>query len=68
LFVYNSESITHQASWMGFVEMFAGQDWLEGYLDRLAAVTPEDIQHVTRKYLQPQNRVVGIYHPTGEEQ
>ncbi len=67
LFVYNSESITHQASWMGFVEMFADQDWLNGHLERLSAVTPEDIQRVARKYLQPQNRVVGVYYPTGED-
>jgi zinc protease len=66
LFAYNSESITNQAFWMGFTEIFADYDWFLTYLDRLAAVTPQDILAVARKYLQPSNRVVGIYR-TNEE-
>ena len=63
LFAYGSESITNQAYWLGFSEMFASYDWFLTYLDNLAAVTPEDIQRVAQKYLRPQNRVVGIYRP-----
>jgi zinc protease len=66
LFAYNSESITNQAFWMGFTEIFADYDWFLTYLDRLAAVTPEDILAVARKYLLPSNRVVGIYRPDEE--
>lgn len=63
LFAYNSESITNQAAWMGFAEMFASQDWLESYLVRLEQVTPHDVQDVACRYLQPVNRVVGVFHP-----
>jgi zinc protease len=68
LFAYNSESITHQAFWIGLAEMFAGQDWLEGYLEQLAKVTPQDVQRVAQTYLQPQNRTLSAYLPTGEEE
>jgi zinc protease len=66
LFAYNSESITNQAFWLGFSEMFAEYTWFEIYLDRLAEVTPEDVLEVARKYLSPSNRVVGIYLPHPE--
>lgn len=65
LFAYGSESITNQAFWLGFVEMFADYSWFESYLDNLAAVTPEDVHRVAQKYLRPQNRILGIYLPTG---
>ncbi len=67
LFAYGSESITNQAFWLGFSEMFATYDWFIGYLDRLAAVTPEEVQRVAQKYLRPQNRNLGIYKPTGAD-
>ncbi len=64
LFAYNSESITNQAFWMGFSEIFADYRWFETYLDRIASVTPEDVLNTARKYLLPKNRIVGIYRPT----
>jgi zinc protease len=67
LFAYGSESISNQAFWLGFAEMFAGYDWFENYLDRLAAVTPLDVQRVAQTYLRPQNRVLGIYLPNGPQ-
>ena len=63
LFAYGSESISNQAFWMGYTEMFATYDWFEGYLDKLAAVTPEDVQQMAQTYLRPQNRVLGTYLP-----
>jgi zinc protease len=68
LFAYGSESITNQAFWLGFAEMFASYDWFLSYLDRLAAVTPEQVMETARKYLRRQNRVVGVYLPDGSEQ
>jgi zinc protease len=64
LFAYGSESITNQAFWLGYSEMFASYGWFTGYLDRLAAVTPEDVQRVAQVYLRPKNRVLGTYQPT----
>ena len=63
LFAYGSESITNQAFWMGFSEIFDTYDWFTTYLDRLARVTPDDVQRVARQYLKKQNRVIGIYSP-----
>jgi zinc protease len=63
LFAYGSESITNQAFWLGFSEMFSSYNWFVGYLDNLAAVTPEEVQRAARTYLRPQNRVLGVYVP-----
>lgn len=66
LFAYGSESITNQGFWLGYSEMFADYAWFESYLERIAAVQPQDVLDAARKYLVPSNRVVGIYRPTGE--
>lgn len=65
LFAYGTESITNQAFWLGFAEMYSSYDWFLTYIDRLAAVTPEDVQQTAQKYLATTNRVLGIYRPTG---
>ena len=65
LFAYNSESITGQAFWLGYSEMLADASWAEQYLERLAAVTPADVQRVAQTYWRPQQRVVGLYLPQG---
>jgi zinc protease len=67
LFAYGTESITNQAFWLGHAEMFASYDWFLTYLDKLTGVTPADLQAAARRYLRPQNRVVGTYQPTGRE-
>jgi zinc protease len=68
LFAYGSENITNQAFWLGYAEMFASYDWFVHYVDRLAGVTPADVQRAAQTYLQPANRVIGAYLPTGEEE
>ncbi|MDA1329909.1 MAG: insulinase family protein [Chloroflexi bacterium] len=65
LFAYGSESITNQAFWLGFAEMFDTYAWFERYLERLEAVTPADVQRVAQAYLRPEQRVLGIYVPDG---
>jgi len=65
LFAYGSESITNQAFWLGFAEMFDNYEWFTSYLDKLAAVTPDDVLQVAQTYLRPQKRVLGIYQATG---
>lgn len=66
LFAYGSETIANQACWMGFSEIYADVHWFEQYLERLAAVTPADVQRVAQHYLTPAQRVVGVYLPNGE--
>lgn len=64
-FVYGSESVTNQAMWLGFSEIVTSTTWLAGFLNRLAAVTGEDVQRVAHTYLTTHNRVVGWYTPEG---
>lgn len=63
LFAYGGESITNQAFWLGFAEMFDRYEWVTEYVNTLASVTPRDIQRVAQTYLQPTNRVIGTYLP-----
>jgi zinc protease len=63
IFAYGSESITNQAFWLGYPEIFADYAWFETYLERLARVMPEDVQRAAQKYLTHTNRSVGIYLP-----
>lgn len=63
IFAYGSENITHQAAWLGFSEMFADYRWFEKYLNKLAEVTPADIQRVAQTWLIHQKRLVGTYLP-----
>ena len=67
LFAYGSESITNQAFWLGYAEMFAHYDWFTTYLDRLAAVTPGTALESCQKYLRKDTRVVGVYLPESGE-
>jgi zinc protease len=65
LFAYGSESISNQAFWLGYSEMFADYEWFETYLDRISEVNAEKILEVAQKYLLRQNRTIGIYRPDG---
>jgi zinc protease len=66
LFSYGGERITNQAFWMGISSMIADTDWVINYLDNLAAITPDDVQHITQNVLHPDKRILGVYQPTGE--
>ncbi|NPA27392.1 MAG: insulinase family protein [Chloroflexi bacterium] len=65
LFAYNSESITAQAFWLGYTAMFADYAWAQTFISRIYETTAEQIQAVAQRYLRPQQRVTGIYVPTG---
>jgi zinc protease len=65
-FVYGSESVTNQGYWYGWSEIFADYTWFETYLERLAAVTVDDVQRVAKTYLERNNRTVGYYIPEGD--
>jgi zinc protease len=64
-FAYSSESVTGQAMWIGFSEIFADYAWFENYIANLSTVTVEDVQRVAQKHLQRSNRTVGWYVPQG---
>lgn len=63
LFAYDSESISNQAFWLGYSEMFGDYGWFEGYLERVEQVDPERILGSARRLLIPENRVVGMFIP-----
>lgn len=65
LFAYSSESITNQAFWMGYAEMFDSVEWFPNYLKNLMQVSAQDVLRVAQSYLTTQNRTVGIYVPQG---
>ena len=62
-FVYSRESVTSMGYWLGFSSIIADHTWLETFLDRLAAVTAEDVQRVAQAYLTETNRTVGWFVP-----
>jgi zinc protease len=65
LFAYGSENITNQAFWLGYAEMFDSYPWFTGYVEHLAAVTPQDVQRIACTYLVDSKRVTGVYIPDG---
>jgi zinc protease len=62
-FAYSSESVTRQALWLGFSEVVAGHTWFLNFMDRLDAVTLEDVRRVAATYLARRNCTVGWYVP-----
>lgn len=63
MFAYGAENITNQAFWLGYAEMFARYDWFTSYLEKLAEVTPADVQRAAQTWFRAKNRVVGTYLP-----
>ena len=62
-FAYSSESVTGQALWLGFSEVFADYTWFEDYIPKLSAVSAADVRRVAQEYLTRSNRTVGWYVP-----
>lgn len=67
MFAFGAENITNQAFWLAYAEMFADYSWFTTYLEKLAAVTPADVQRVAQTWFRTKNRVVGTYLPVDEE-
>ncbi len=63
MFAFGAESVTNQAFWLGFTEIFDTHLWFENYLDRLAAVAAADVQRVAQQYFVRTNRTVGHFTP-----
>ncbi|MHB9023331.1 MAG: M16 family metallopeptidase [Armatimonadota bacterium] len=68
LLVYARDSVSDQASQLGYYQTVAG-DWQ--YLDRLPArlkaVTPADVARVAKTYLIEDNRTVAVFRPMARE-
>lgn len=67
LVAYSTETVTNQAFWLSYFEHIAGDyEFFLSFEERLRAVTLDDIHAVARTYLQPSQRTVGWFVPTGE--
>ena len=62
-FAYSNESTTYQAYWLGFSEVVTSLAWLDRWMERLAAVTSDDVQRVAQQYLRRDGQTVGWYLP-----
>lgn len=68
IFAYDSESVSSQGFWLGFAETLVGDyEWFDTFLDKLMAVTLDDVRRVAADVFHPNKRVVGWYVPTGED-
>ncbi len=65
-FAYSRESVTGQALWLGFSEIFADHTWAENYLNNLSAVTVEDVRQVAELYLDRSRQTVAWYIPASQ--
>jgi zinc protease len=64
-FAFGSESVTSQAFWMAYCEIFADYSWFTSYLPNLGAVTVDDVKRVANQYLTLENVTVGHYRAQG---
>src|SRR5678816_3560365 len=58
-FVLSRERAVDQAMLLGQVESLYGLDYIDTYLDRVSAVTSDDLASVCSRYLSEMNRTVG---------
>jgi len=62
--VYEKDSVFYQAMQLGMLETVGlGWELADQYVERLAAVTPEQVQAVARKYLIPDRMTVAVLDP-----
>lgn len=67
LFAYDSESVSSQGFWLGFAETLVGDyEWFDGFLDKLMAVSLDDVKRVAATVFQKNRRTVGWYVPNGQ--
>ena len=62
-FIFGQDSIFNQAMLLARHEIVLSWKAIDDYIPAIRKVTPEDIQRVSKKYLIPDNRTVGILIP-----
>jgi zinc protease len=63
--VFDNDGVTNIAHQLGYFETVAGPGFLSSILERIEAVTPDQIWDVARRRLTPVNRTVGWFRPVG---
>ena len=58
--------IRDRAYWLGFSEVVTSLAWLDTWMERLAAVTADDVQHVAQRYFRRDGQTVGWYVPSAD--
>jgi len=66
-FIMEQDSIDTEAMKYGTFEMLGDWRLIDKYLESIRKVTPEDVVRVAKKYLNEDNRTVGILVPTKSE-
>jgi zinc protease len=66
-FVFAQDSIFGQAMKIGTYEAVGGWRFMDTYLDGIRKVTREDVRRVAKRYLDRDQRTVGIMIPTSEK-
>lgn len=66
--IFSRHGTLELASDLGEYEAMADWRYMVTYLDRIAQVTPADIQRVAKTYFQPQNRTVGWFVPQAAQE
>jgi zinc protease len=64
-FILSRERAVDQAMLLGQVETLYGISYIDNYLEKISAVTSEDVSSVCSQYLSPANRTVGYLVPDG---
>ncbi len=68
-FVMAGESVSGQGQMLGMAEVIAGDyQWYEDTLEALDQITLDDLERVHKTYLGEDNRIVGLYEPSGNGQ
>jgi zinc protease len=62
-FIYGQDSLFFQAMLLAEYEITLGWRAIDDYIPSIRKVNAQDIQRVTRQYLTPDNRTVGVLIP-----